>query len=456
MGRTYDAESRDKLTTSQFVLAKELDALDPTPWVYETATLLHDNRPIEALRSVNAAESRNSNRPVFRSTLKLDEDLAAHGSSAIGHVHRELGFAQLGLQRGRTATAYDPRDHAGHRLLADLYSLEPRHELARVSENQLALLMQPLIFAPLQAQLGQPSSFIQNSVGPSDLAFTEFSPELLQNGLSSRVAAVSAANETRGLEAALGGVGDRSAFSAGFYDFETLGFRANNDLDQRIANLFFQYRVSAATSVQAELRSVEAEYGDLDLRFDPDYYSPDLRVDEEAESLRLGLRHDFSARDTLLVSSILQDVENGFVAGYGIEFAGNGSGYSVDVQEIHEARRWRLQTGLSYTGQDAFTSETAPAQSPPYALETVAIRRHERPDRHDGGERGRGHRARHRRGRAESESRGGLAAQRPSHRSRGGIHHFAGIAHDVAVEPATDARADSRGRLQPVPTRRQR
>ena len=367
MGRVYDADNRDKVATSQLTLAKDLDLLDPTPWVYETARLLHENRPVEALRSVRAAESRNSNQTAFRSTLDLDEDLAAHGSSAIGHVHRELGFTQLGVQRGRAAAANDPTDHAGHRLLADLYSLEPRHELARVSEQQLALLMQPLIIAPLQAQLGQPSSFIQGSVGPSELAFTEFSPALLENGLSARVAAVGGANETNGLEAALAGIGDRSAFSAGYYDYATDGFRENNDLEQTIANLFFQYRVSAATSVQAELRSVETERGDLALLFHADRYSPLLRAEEAGDSLRLGVRHDFGSRDTLLVSSILQDVDTLTTVGELFSLAAGGDAYGIDLQEIHDAQRWHLQTGFGYVERDSYEAmQRATSPVPPY------------------------------------------------------------------------------------------
>ncbi len=376
MGKTYDAENRRKLTASQLAFAKDLGPLDPTAWLYDAARLLSENRPIEGLRDVHAATRRNGNRLASRSGLLMDEDLATRSGSAVGHLHREVGFGQLGFLSGWQAVADDPTDYSGHRLLADIYSFEPRHEMARVSELQMAQLLQPLSLTPLQPQLGQPSSFIQNSVGPSELAQTELGPLFTENGLRWHLSTMVGANDTHGEDVALAGVNDKLAYSFGYYDYETDGFRENNDFEQSIANAFVQYRLGSGTSVQAELRFAESAQGDLALGFDPEQFSRELRIDEDTDSLRLGLRHDLTNRDTLLVSSTYQKISSGASSrsAFGeTEIDAGGDGYSLDVQEIHRGERWRLQSGLTYAQRDIAGSQRAVASLPfpPFEVESV-------------------------------------------------------------------------------------
>ena len=133
MARVYDAENRGDLTTSQLDLAKEFDPFDPTPWVYSSLQKLRTNRPVEALQDLRTAARKNGDRPIFRSWLPLDEDVATR-SAGIGRVHNELGFGRLALIDAWRAIDDDPTNFAAHRLLADGYSTEPRHEIARVSE----------------------------------------------------------------------------------------------------------------------------------------------------------------------------------------------------------------------------------------------------------------------------------------------------------------------------------
>src|SRR5690606_5324804 len=141
------------LTETQLGLAKELDPHDPTPWLYDALRKNSANRPAEALHDLERAYELNGRRTPYRSRLRIDEDLGAR-SAGYGRLYRELGFEGLALQRGWESVAADPTDHAGHRLLADVYSTLPRHEIARTSELYQAQLLQPINLVPIPPQLG--------------------------------------------------------------------------------------------------------------------------------------------------------------------------------------------------------------------------------------------------------------------------------------------------------------
>jgi hypothetical protein len=83
-------------------------------------------------------------------------------------------------------------------------------------------------------------------------------------------------------------------------------------MDQ-IANAFVQAEVSAKTSVQAEYRRRELEYGYLQAQFFPELVHPNMRQRDEVDTYRLGARHAFSPSSILLASASYQERSQGFV-----------------------------------------------------------------------------------------------------------------------------------------------
>ena len=354
MAKMYDAENRADLAVSQLALAKAFDPVDPTPWLYSSLHQLRTNRPVKALRDMRTATNRNKDRPAFRSWLSLDEDIAT-SSAGIARVHNELGFGRLALNDAWRAIDDDPTNFAAHRLLADGYSTEPRHEIARVSELLVSQLHQPVNFAPIKPQLGQPNLFIAQRAGPSHTSFDELTSPVLTEGLKLRVSAVEGSAGVEGEDVTLAGLHDRLSYSVGHYRFETDGFRENNDFDQRAANAFVQYRASHDTNLQLELRSSSIEYGDLTTYFNRELYSTLLRLDEDADSLRLGANHQLAPQHSLLASVILQDASaNARVGGVG-SLATTQEAYNVDVQEVFRTRRMTVQSGLVASQADETT-----------------------------------------------------------------------------------------------------
>jgi tetratricopeptide (TPR) repeat protein len=369
MANVYDAGNRAELTGSQLDLAKEFDPVDPTPWLYSALHNLRTNRPVDALRDLRAAAQKNGDRPVFRSWLPLDEDLATR-SAGIGRVHNELGFGRLALNDAWQAIGDDATNFAAHRLLADGYSTEPRHEIARVSELLVSQLLQPASVAPIKPQLGQPNLFIAQRVGPSHTSFDELTAPVLSNGLKLRASAVTGNDGIAGDDVALGGLHDRWSYSVGHYRFETDGLRENNDLELNAANAFVQFRPSDATNLQLELRSSRIEQGDPTIYFDREIYDPSLRGHEDVDSVRLGAKHELTPQHVLLGSLILQDAS----AGAGGAFASlqtGGEAYNVDVQEIFRTPRMTVQSGLVA----AKSNETASAMFGPLVLSSADTNR---------------------------------------------------------------------------------
>ncbi len=304
---------------------------------------LSRNQPVEALDDLLGAIDRNDDRAPFQSRLAMDADLATR-SAGTGHVLRELGFEQLAMVQGWSATQADPADYAAHRLLADVYSTEPRHELARVSELLTSQLLQPLNLTPIQPQLAQIGSLRADRTGPSELAFTEFSPLVTADGLRFEMSSVAGANDTFGDDLVLSGLHDRLSYSVGQFRYSSDGIRENNDLDERIYNAFMQFSPDDRSSVQAELRSNEFDHGDLAMRFDPSIRT-DARQTDSADTLRVGGRRRLGNGDTLLGTLVYQEDSGSSTFG---PFSIDNRVYvhGADIQHIHLAPRWSIRSGI--------------------------------------------------------------------------------------------------------------
>ncbi len=365
MATVYGADNRPDLTASQLALAQQFDPFDPTAWLYSSLQLLRSNRPVEALQQLRLAAHKNGDRPVFRSRLPLDDDVSTR-SAGLSRVHTELGFGQLALIDAWRAIGEDPADFAAHRLLAGAYSSEPRHEIARVSEFLVSQLLQPANVTPLKPQLGQQNSFLAQRAGPSPGSFDELSSPVIENGLQLRASAATGGNNTEGHDISLGGLRDGVSYSAGHYRFSTDGFRDNNDFDQEVANAFLQLRPSHSTNLQGELRSVRTEHGDPSIRFNRDFYIPNIRFTENADSLRLGGQHHLTPKQTLLGSLIYQDVLASVAASDAIALQTAQHAYNVDVQHIFRTEGLSIQSGALVARQNndedgtAFTPELGP------------------------------------------------------------------------------------------------
>jgi Tfp pilus assembly protein PilF len=364
MARVYGAENREELTATQLDLAKDFDPFDPTPWLYSSLQKLQANRPVEAMQDLRLAARKNGDRPIFRSRLPLDEDIATR-STGLARMHAEVGSGQLALLDAWQALADDPADFTGHRLLADAYSNEPRHEIARVSEVLVSQLLQPANVTPLKPQLGQQNQVLAQRAGPSATSFDELDSPVVANGLELRGSAAAGSQGTEGHDVSLAGLRDRVSYSAGHYRFATDGFRTNNDFEQEVANAFVQYRPTYDTNVQAELRSTRAKHGDLTAYFNRDLYSAVVRFEEDVDSLRFGAMQRLTPNHSLLGSIIYQDVLTALGTPNVVENQADRRDYNVDVQHLYDGGDLRIQSGAVSARQEQTVATRSFIPGPP-------------------------------------------------------------------------------------------
>jgi tetratricopeptide (TPR) repeat protein len=360
LGKAYFEEKRDKLAKGQYDMAKTLDPNDPTPYFYDAIRKQTVNQPVEALQDLQKAIELNDNRAVYRSRLLLDSDLAAR-SASLARIYSDLGFQQRALVEGWKSVNTDPSDFSGHRFLADTYAALPRHQIARVSELLQSQLLQPINSTPIQPRLGESNLFLISAGGPGSLSFNEFNPVFNRDGVTFQASALGGEHSTWAGEGVLSGIYKKASFSLGYTHFETDGWRTNANQNDDIANVFFQLELSPDTSIQAEYRYRDTEYGDLQLRFFPEDFFPGQTNTEEWNSFRLGARHRFSPDSILLGSFTYVDVEGrvmddqsliapGYITSYEAKLPYNAS--ITEGQHLYRSRYVNLTTGIGYSKID--------------------------------------------------------------------------------------------------------
>ena len=303
LGKAYFEEKRSPLDAQQFGIAKSLDPLDPTAFLYDGIRKQTENRPVEALEDLEKSIALNDNRAVYRSRLLLDKDQAARGTS-LARAYNDLGFTESGVAEATRSLTTDPANASAHRFLADVYQGTRRREIARVSELTQAQMLQDLNLNPIQLSTSESNLNIVTAGGPASAGFNEFTPLFQRNQTQFSVAGLAGNNDTWGAEAALSGVYDRFSFSLGALTYDTDGWRPNNGLEQDLYNVFVQAALTDKLNVQAEFRHRESTEGDLAFNFNPDDFLADKTINREQDTTRLGLRYSPSPQSNFLLSYI--------------------------------------------------------------------------------------------------------------------------------------------------------
>jgi tetratricopeptide (TPR) repeat protein len=348
LGKAYFEERRDPLDAEQYAIAKQLDPNDPTPWFYDAIRLQTVNRPVEALRNIERSIALNDNRAVYRSRLLLDEDLAVRQVS-LARIYNNLGFEQLGLNEATKSLSLDPANYSAHRFLADTYAGIPRYEIARASELLQSQLLQPININPVAPSLPIADLNVVTGVGPAAAAFNEFTPLFQRNQVQLTGTGLVGNKQTAAGEAIASGIYNRFSLSTGGFSSGTDGFRPNADVDNTLYDLFSQFALNPKLSVQAEYRYRETEQGDLQMNFDPDFFTTDRRRINQ-DSARLGLTFTPSPGSTLLVSGIYTDRKEQLFLGEPV-FAEKGKiksindGYQLEGLYIFDTPSLNLQAG---------------------------------------------------------------------------------------------------------------
>ena len=354
LGRAYFEERREALSADQYELAKELDPLDPTAYLYDAIRLQTINRPVEALRQLDRSIELNDNRAVYRSRLLLDSDRAARGAS-LARIYQDLDFLDTGVREATNSLTLDPTNPSAHRFLADIYAGTRRTETSRVSELLQSQMLQELNQSPIPAQLGETNLNIVTQGGPATPGYNEFTPLFQSNGLQVGVNGVVGNNETRGIEGSAAVLYDRYSISASGFSYDTSGWRDNADISHNIGNVFFQSAITPEINGQLEFRSRRTHYGDIEQVWNPDDFAEGNDRDIDQDSYRAGLRWSPTPNSDVLLSLIYSDTndkENVSIPLDIGQFDGQAefddSGYQPEAQYIYRDDIFNIIAGGAY------------------------------------------------------------------------------------------------------------
>ncbi len=353
LGKAYYELKNTSYATIELAIAKEKDPKDPTPWFYDAILKQTTNRPVEALHDMQKAIELNDNRAVYRSSLLLDEDLAAR-SASLGRIYNDLGFQQRGLLEGWKSVSTVPSNYSAHRLLADNYASRPRHEIARVSELFQSQLLQPININPIQPSLAESNLLILNGSGPSNTSFNEFNPLFTRNRLALQTSGIYGSNNTWGEEIVQSGLWDNFSYSLGQFHHETDGFRENNDVKRDIYNFFVQGSLTSYINIQGEYRSREGDQGDVHQYFDGDKAKKKKRRKKDQDTARIGLSFFLSPNSTFIVSGLHTDIwaetttafDESLVDSPLVKIKENLEGYQLESQYLFQNNLFNVRAGF--------------------------------------------------------------------------------------------------------------
>src|SRR4029453_3111543 len=284
-------------------MAKQLDPLDPTAYLYDAIRKQSENMPVAALRDLQASIEHNDNRAVYRSRQLLDQDQAARGAS-LARIYDDLGFQQLGVNEATKSLSLDPGSAAAHRFLSDNYQSVRRREISRVSEKLQAQMLQDVNINPVQPSISETNLNLATRGGPTDAGFNEFTPLFERNDIQFNASGVGGNNDTFRGEGGVAALYDGLSISAGAYHYESDGWRTNNDINHDIYELYTQYAITPDLNVQLEYRHRDNKFGDLEFDFDRHDLAPNIENKFDQDLARVGIRYSPATHSDILLSYI--------------------------------------------------------------------------------------------------------------------------------------------------------
>jgi len=290
--RSYFAKSlatKGELPTARLELgrAQQIDAADPTPWLYQALLNKQENRVNAAVEDLEKSIHLNQNRRIFRSQFLLDQDKAVRGTN-LATIYQLAGMPEVAVREASRAVTADYTSASAHLFLANSYNAlrDPRRIVLRYetpfnSEMLLANLLSPVGGGPLSQYVSeQEYSKLFESDGFGMNSVTEYA----------------STGQLREIGSLFGTFGNFS-FSLDADYFWDAGHRTNNETSrfgETYAKMKFQLTPGDVLFLEASVQKLRS--GDTRQLYNDDARNDSLRIEEDQYpgTLLAGLRHDWA------------------------------------------------------------------------------------------------------------------------------------------------------------------
>ncbi|MGD0411973.1 MAG: hypothetical protein ABSC18_09730, partial [Verrucomicrobiota bacterium] len=377
LGKAFANAGDDPRANRELKLARDLDANDPTTWLYSALLKQQENRVNEAVGDLDASQQRNDNRSVFRSRLLLDEDRAV-GSANLASIYRDLGMTDVSVREAARSVTEDYANASAHLFLSDSYYnlLDPtqynlRYDTVWFNELLLANILSPVGGGRLSQQVSQQDYsklFATDGMGIASSTETRTDGELHQQ--ASQYA-------TYG----------NTSYALDLDYYHNNGVRVNNALNNIAWNTTIKQQITPRDTAM-----LLAQYEDYNSGDNRQYYYqsnalPTYKFDEQQQPTLVGLwRHEWSpGMNTLLLAGRLaldqqfSDQDGSLyrfqkqppgapiivnqTAPLNIDYQENAEIYSTELSQIFQWERVTLSAGGRYQSgtfqtQDQMTSSS--------------------------------------------------------------------------------------------------
>ena len=299
LGKAFSNAGDTRRAEKELRLASEIDAGDPTPWLYSALLLQQENRINEGVRALEQSQELNDNRAVYRSRLLLDQDRAVRGAN-LANLYRDAGMTDVGVREAGRAVNADYANYSAHLFLANSFNelrdpkqVSLRYETAWFTEYLIGNLLAPIGGGELSQAVSQQEYsklFERDRLGLSSSTEYASHGEWIQSA------------------AQYGTFGNSSYAVETFYHTDQ-GQRPNNDLEQFATVVNFKQQLTPSDSLYLRTSFYDAETGDVNQYYDQSQANPGLRTRESQQPVVLaGWHHEWGpGSHTLFLAGRLQD-----------------------------------------------------------------------------------------------------------------------------------------------------
>jgi tetratricopeptide (TPR) repeat protein len=300
LGKAFSNVGDERRARKDLDRAKQLDPLDPTPWIYSAIENRQGNRVNEAVRDLEKSIDLNENRLVYRSQFLLDQDRAVR-SANLAAIYQDDGMFDLSVREATLGVNEDYSNASSHLFLANSYNalrdpnrINLRYETPWFNELLLANLLAPVGGGPL-------SQFVSEQ---------EYSKLFEANrfGISSTTTYLST-GDVREIASQWGIYGNVS------YSFDTdfeynNGTRPKNEITRSESYAQAKVQLTPQDSIFFQTKYQDTRQGDLLQYYDQNDFAPGATFHElqQPAIILVGYHHEWGpGMHTLLLFGRLSD-----------------------------------------------------------------------------------------------------------------------------------------------------